>query len=155
VAVPGQPTPKNKLNYPVWILANQVSLDAGYGVLQSIKPFAIVDKIFTPALYCDTHMKLKYVELSNDTRLTILGTGGLVQVPLPSGGSAYLPTSDLTLYDTDKEIPYPTKEALVSTAKMFVAHPYLWGGTSRFAFNCSGCMDIIYMRPQISPKNRQ
>lgn len=145
VAVPGQPTPKNTLGYPGWIPANQVSLDASYGKLQSTKPFATVNKVPTAALYRDARLELKYVELSYDTRLPVLSqTGGVVQVALPSGGSAYLSTSDVTVYDSDKAIPYPTKEDLVNTAKMFLDRPYLWGGMSGFAFDCSGFTHTIY-----------
>ena len=105
----------------------------------------MVDKTPRAALYRDPHLELKYVELSYDTRLPVLSqTGGAIQVALPSGGSAYLSTSDVTVYDSDNAIPYPTKGDLVKTTQMFLGRPYLWGGMSGFAFDCSGFTHTIY-----------
>ena len=61
-----------------------------------------------------------------------------------SAGSAYLHSSDVSLYDTEKDIPYPAKEDLIKTASLFFGKPYLWGGTSGFAFDCSGFTHTIY-----------
>ncbi|CAL5868130.1 uncharacterized protein PFLUO_LOCUS2354 [Penicillium psychrofluorescens] len=145
IAVPGEPTPKNNLGYPGWVPSAQVSFDTGYGRLQSSKPFALIDKVATTAIYRDAQMKSKFIEISYDTRLPVLGhTGEAIQVAVPSGGSAYLPAHEATVYDSESEIPYPSKLSLVNAAKLFVGRPYLWGGASGFAFDCSGFTHTLY-----------
>ena len=145
VAVASEPSPKNELGYPGWVPASQVSIDDGYGSLLRTNPFAMVDKSATGTLYRDIFMKEKFMDISYDTRLpVILNLGIAVQVRVPSAGSAYLHRSDVSLYDTEKDIPYPAKEDLIKTASLFFGKPYLWGGTSGFAFDCSGFTHTIY-----------
>lgn len=145
VVVPSQPTPKNILGYPGWVPAVQVSFDAGYGLLQASKPFAEVNKAATAVLYRDAWMTEKLMSISYNTRLPVIGQlGKVIQVALPSGGSAYLSASDATIYGSASAIPYPRGQDLVRAAKMFLSRPYLWGGTSGFAFDCSGFTHTVY-----------
>jgi gamma-D-glutamyl-L-lysine dipeptidyl-peptidase len=145
VAVDGQPTPKNSLGYPGWVPAAQVSLDSSYGQLLSNKPFAAVDKAAIAPLYRDVLMTEIYLEISYDTRLPVIGhLGELIQVAVPSGGSAYLSARDATVYDSVSSIPYPSGKDIVSAGKLFLGRPYLWGGTSGFAFDCSGFTHTLY-----------
>ncbi|KIN05178.1 hypothetical protein OIDMADRAFT_142915 [Oidiodendron maius Zn] len=145
VAVEGQPTPKNSLGYPGWMPAAQVSLDSSYGQLLSNKPFAAVDKVATAPLYRDVLMTETYLEISYDTRLPVIAhLGGLIQVAVPSGGSAYLSARHATVYDSISSIPYPTGKDLVNAGKLFLGRPYLWGGSSGFAFDCSGFTHTLY-----------
>lgn len=145
IAVPGQLTPKNELGYPGWVPKAQVSLDSSYGQLLSNKPFALVDGAATTGLYRDASMREKAMDIAYDTRLPVIGRqGAAVQVAVPSGGSAYLSTRDTSIYESASDIPYPTKDDLVSSAKFFLGRPYLWGGTSGFAFDCSGYTHTLY-----------
>ena len=145
VAVEGQPTPKNSLGYPGWMPAAQVSLDSSYGQLLSNKPFAAVDKVATAPLYRDALMTETYLEISYDTRLPVIDHfGGLIQVAVPGGGSAYLSARHATVYDSVSNIPYPTGKDLVNAGKLFLGRPYLWGGSSAFAFDCSGFTHTLY-----------
>lgn len=143
--VSDQPTQKSTFGYPGWVPVTQVSLDSSYGQLQSKQPFAIVDKVATAPLYRDPSMKVEYLEISYDTRLPVIShEDGLVQVALPSGGSAYLSNKHVTVYKSVSEIPYPTGKELVEVGKFFLGRPYLWGGTSGFAFDCSGYTHTLY-----------
>ena len=145
VAVEGQPTPKNSFGYPGWMPAAQVSLDSSYGQLLSNKPFAAVDKVATAPLYRDALMTETYLEISYDTRLPVIDhLGGLIQVAVPGGGSAYLSARHATVYDSTSSIPYPTGKDLVNAGKLFLGRPYLWGGSSAFAFDCSGFTHTLY-----------
>ncbi len=145
VAVAGEPSPKNNLGYPGWVPATQVSFDQGYGSLQSEKSFALVDKAATIPLYRDFFMEEKFMDISYDTRLPVtLNLGLTVQVAAPSGGSAYIRGGDATVYGSEKDIPYPSQSDLVKTAKLVLGKPYLWGGTSGFAFDCSGFTHTVY-----------
>lgn len=145
IAVPGQLTSKNKHGYPGWVPKTQVSLDSSYSKLQLSSPFALVDKSATTALYRDVHMRDKAMDISYDTRLPVVHHHGpVVQVAVPSGGSAYVSGRDTSIYDSESDIPYPTKDDLVNAAKLFLGRPYLWGGTSGFAFDCSGFTHTLY-----------
>ncbi|KXG45679.1 uncharacterized protein PGRI_034460 [Penicillium griseofulvum] len=151
VAVPGQATQKNNLGYPGWVPAAQVSLDQHYGKLQSSKPFATIDKAATVSLYRDPTLKSKLMEISYDTRLPVLREReSVIEVAVPDVGSAFLAAQDASIYKSASEIPYPTSEDLINTAKLFIGLPYLWGGMSGFAFDCSGFAHTIYHSHGIS-----
>jgi cell wall-associated NlpC family hydrolase len=145
VAVPGQPTPKNPLGYPGWVPAAQVTLDTSYGRLRSSRPFAEVDRAATAELYRDAEMTDRFMHVSYDTRLPVIGRDArAIEVAVPGGGSAYLPADDATVYASESSIPSPTGHELVAAAKLFLGRPYLWGGTSGFAFDCSGFTHTLY-----------
>jgi cell wall-associated NlpC family hydrolase len=145
VVVHGQPTPKNSLGYPGWVPAAQVSLDSSYGQLVTSKPFAAVDKVAAAPLYRDSLMTETFVDISYDTRLPVIEhLGGVIQVAVPSGGSAYLSAKHATVYDSVSSILYPTGKELVNAGKLFLGRPYLWGGASGFAFDCSGLTHTLY-----------
>lgn len=145
VEVHGQPTPKDPVGYPGWIPAAQVSLDSSYGGLQAKKPFALVDKAATTQLYRDVLLSSPFLEISYGTRLpVILNLGLVLQVAVPSGGSAYLQPNHATVYNTAADIPYPNGADLVKSGKLFIGRPYLWGGASGYAFDCSGFTSTLY-----------
>ena len=144
VAVPEQPTPKNPLGYPGWVPAVQISFDSDYDRSQSTRSFAQVGGA-TTLLYRDAGLKDEIMQISYDTRLPVLRQlGKAVEVAVPAGGCAYISTSDTSIYSSASAIPYPTGEDLVASAKMFIGRPYLWGGTSGFAFDCSGFTHTLY-----------
>ncbi|OBT67473.1 hypothetical protein VE03_03081 [Pseudogymnoascus sp. 23342-1-I1] len=141
----GQPSPKDPIGYPGWVPTAQVSLDSSYGKLQSKKPFAAIDKVATAPLYRDVLLKEKYLEISYNTRLPVMAhLGKLIQVAVPGGGSAYLSAKHATVYNSVSKIPYPTGKDLVEAGKLFLDRPYLWGGASGFAFDCSGLTHTLY-----------
>lgn len=145
VAVPGELTPKNNLGYPGWVPKAQVSLDSNYGELQSSRPFVLVDKAAATGLYRDFKMEEKVMDITYDTRLPVIGQRGQAHhVAVPSGGSAFISKQDTSVYDSESDIPYPSKQDLVEAAKLFLGRPYLWGGTSGFAFDCSGFTHTLY-----------
>ena len=145
VAIPGQPTPKNDLGYPGWVPSDQVAIDPAFGDLQASKSFAQVQSSATAPLYSDAELSNKIITLSYDTRVPVLrATSNAIEVATPGGGVAYLSTSDAIVYDSVSSIPYPTGEDLVATSKFFLDRPYLWAGTSGYAFDCAGLTHTIY-----------
>ena len=145
VAVPGQPTPKNRLGYPGWVPSCQISLDSSFGKMQTALPFAQIDKAATAPIYRDISMTDKLMEISYDTRLPYTNQYGIsIQVAVPGGGSAYVSAADATIFESVDSIPYPTGDELVAAGSMFLGRPYLWGGGSGFAFDCSGFTHTIY-----------
>lgn len=145
IAVPGQLTKKNGLGYPGWVPAGQVGFGGVYGHLQKTKDFAQVERAATVALYRDPLLRRKVMDLSYATRLPVVGSyGRAIQVLLPSGRLGFLLKEDAEIYESVEEIPYPSGEDLVTAGALFLNRPYLWGGTSGFAFDCAGFTGTLY-----------
>lgn len=143
VAVHGQPTPRNDLGYPGWIPAGQLTTSPSFAALAS-RPFAMVTAK-TTWLYADAQRSHRVMELSIDTRLPELArVGGSVLVATPDHGTRWLAARDVAVYGSPDQIPAPTGDDLVRTAKMFVGLHYLWAGTSAFGFDCSGFTHTVY-----------
>lgn len=70
--------------------------------------------------------------------------GDFTKVKYPNGAEAFVLTNESTDYKTWLYKVYPTKENIVATAKLFKGNPYLWGGTSAKALDCSGFTKTVY-----------
>ncbi|MGH8191261.1 MAG: C40 family peptidase [Rhodanobacteraceae bacterium] len=145
IAVPGQPTPKNPLGYPGWVPKVQLVDSANFAALAHAKPFAVVDAAPTVWLYDGEKLDRKFLRISLNTRLPVLARkGGAIEVATPSSGPKWLAAASASVYHSFKDIPHPTAADLVKTGKMFMGLPYLWGGRSGFAYDCSGFTSSIY-----------
>ena len=147
IALPDQPTPKEELGYPAWVPSSQVFIEKGhrYGALQEHRPFAQVTGGQTVALYKDSKLSKKVLDISFDTRLPVVSRHGkAVRVAVPGSSDAYLSASDVTIYGEREDIPKPTGSDLVETGKGFIGRPYLWGGASGWAVDCSGFTHTVY-----------
>ncbi|MGC9091913.1 MAG: NlpC/P60 family protein [Bacteroidota bacterium] len=71
-------------------------------------------------------------------------SNGWVPVALPDGREGYILEADVMLYERWKGTRVPTPESILSTAKMFMGVPYLWGGTSSKGFDCSGFTKTVF-----------
>lgn len=71
-------------------------------------------------------------------------TGGYYKVALPDGREAYLAKGDATDFEGWVDSRNPTPQNLTATAKLFVGFPYMWGGTSIKAVDCSGFVKSVY-----------
>ncbi len=77
-------------------------------------------------------------------RLPVKGVAGSwFRVELPGGKIGYLPRSKaVRLEKWQKEKPSAAK--IVRTGRQFLGLPYLWGGTSSKAFDCSGFVQTVF-----------
>lgn len=148
IAVPDQLTPKNPLGYPGWVPAVQISFNEGYERLQTSKSFAQVEAAATVPLYRDAFLRHPIKNITYATRLPVLNGNTFfkrsLQVALPSGGVGYLSIHDAKIYKSTSSIPYPTGASLVQAGALFLSRPYLWGGTSGYAFDCAGFTGTLY-----------
>jgi gamma-D-glutamyl-L-lysine dipeptidyl-peptidase len=139
VAVLDQPTPINRLGYPGWVPSRQLTSSSSFGALLSR---SIAEVTARTALLRGVGRPL---ELSFGTRLPAVGRSGRdVLVETPSGATARLPDSVVSVYGSAGAIPTPTGEQLVATARLFLGVRYLWGGTSAYGYDCSGLVNLIY-----------
>ena len=131
--------------YPGWVPEVQVSTDRGYGQLLAKRPFALVNRSATSWLYYGPALGRRFLQVSYDTRLPFLARARkAIEVALPGGGQAWVSASEASVFASESAIPKPTGAKLASDAKLFLNRPYLWGGTSGYAFDCSGYTHTLY-----------
>ena len=69
---------------------------------------------------------------------------GMQKVSLADGREEYLPSSDVESFDKWLKQRDLTAENIISTAREFIGVPYMWGGTSMKAVDCSGFTKTVY-----------
>ncbi len=66
------------------------------------------------------------------------------QVVLPDGRKGYINKNDVNVFEEWLSETEPAEENLGKCAQSFTGIPYLWGGTSSKAFDCSGFVKTVY-----------
>lgn len=66
------------------------------------------------------------------------------KVKLPDGRMGYLHKSDAVLFEEWVKATVPVGKNLKKCSGSFIGIPYLWGGTSAKAFDCSGFVKTVY-----------
>ena len=73
------------------------------------------------------------------------------EVFLPDGRAGWVPAGTLV---GSGELPEPNGESVVRLAKAYLGIPYLWGGTSTLALDCSGLSQLVYrLHGTVIPRN--
>lgn len=143
IAAHGQPNPKNDLGYPGWIPKRQITTNKSFDQKQD-DPFALVTTT-TAWLYNNRDLTERFMEISMNTRLPIVSQKkDAVEVATPDDGNKWISSDDVSVYNSERDIPKPTGEDLVNTAKEFLGLPYLWAGNSGFGFDCSGFTRTVF-----------
>lgn len=140
VAAVSQKTRQNKLGYPGWLPAVQVSQDPAYQSDALSLPEVVITVPET-RLYRDPGLREGLQEISYQTRLPLLGEEDRAfRVRLPDGGTGYL---DRGYAKKSGELTLSTG-GLVEQARQFTGLQYLWAGTSAYGFDCSGFTMRVY-----------
>lgn len=71
--------------------------------------------------------------------------GNYYKVLLPNGKNAFLLKKDAMDFNKWIESRTPDAESIISTAKQFLGFPYMWGGTSVKAMDCSGFSKTTFL----------
>jgi gamma-D-glutamyl-L-lysine dipeptidyl-peptidase len=69
---------------------------------------------------------------------------GFVKVQFPDGRTGYVPEKQLMPYQQWLNRPAPDAAQILRTAERFLGRPYLWGGTSGKAMDCSGFTKTVF-----------
>lgn len=70
--------------------------------------------------------------------------GEFVKVQFPDKRVAFIKNDETESYEKWLKQTKPTQEKIIETAKTFMGIPYLWGGTSAKALDCSGFTKTVY-----------
>jgi gamma-D-glutamyl-L-lysine dipeptidyl-peptidase len=140
IAVPSQPTPRNRLGYPGWVPTRQ---------LTSTEPragerLAIVRQRWT-WLWRTSDLTERVLRLSYGTRLQAVSwTPTCVEVLALDGGHLFVRRSGVALHEPGTPWPRVTGKRLVEQARRLLGVPYLWAGTSGFCVDCSGFTHLVH-----------
>lgn len=141
IAVPDQPSGKDARGYPGWIPSAQLSDDPAFAGLASALPTGTIGGTATTWLYRDEARTDRLREISAGTRLPVVpGGSAAVELALPGGDTAWADARHVRVGDA----PPATGADLVHTARLFLDRPYLWGGRSGFAPDCSGLTGLVH-----------
>jgi cell wall-associated NlpC family hydrolase len=72
-------------------------------------------------------------------------TGAWTKVELPDGRTGFVPNSGVIDHETWRKNTTPTAEGVERMARALLGIPYLWGGTSTKAMDCSGFIKMVYL----------
>jgi gamma-D-glutamyl-L-lysine dipeptidyl-peptidase len=143
VAVPGQPTNRDRRGYPGWVPAVQLTRTAPPTAATSAvirSPAAWLWSRWTAGGVAGTRVMLA----SYDTRLPVVrATAAYVEVTLTGGRNAAVRRSDVVLH-TAGSAWGATRARVIAEARKFLRLPYLWAGTSGFGYDCSGFTYSVY-----------
>ena len=138
VVAPGQRTHRDSRGYPGWVPRRQVTTH----VPAKTTYVATVTRLTT---WLRTVSGARAIEISLGTRLPVLSyTSTAARVATPTGATLVVSRSDAVLRWPRSAALALTRTALVATAKRFLGVPYLWGGRSGFAVDCSGLTGLVY-----------
>jgi gamma-D-glutamyl-L-lysine dipeptidyl-peptidase len=78
--------------------------------------------------------------------LKIIAQGGAwTRVGLPDGRAGFVPTADVSDYEAWRKKTQPSPDGIERVARSLLGVPYMWGGTSTKAMDCSGFTKTVYM----------
>ena len=136
VVVPRQPSSLDPRGYPGWLPTVQLTstppaTDSGVT--------ATVTSPATPLRDVDDPDRTQ-MDLSFNTRLPVLASDSTwVTVAAPGGGRGRVAAADVAVGTRTA-----TGAEVVRTAEQFAGVPYMWGGTSGPAWDCSGLTSAVY-----------
>ena len=68
----------------------------------------------------------------------------VLQIQFPDGRTAFVKRNECLAYD-EWIAQKPDVEAVLAVAKEMLGHPYMWGGTSGKAIDCSGLVKVAWL----------
>ena len=138
VVATNQPTRRDARGYPGWLPSRQVTSRTP-AVTADV---ATVTSVTAPLRRVDGSPGGR---VSFGTRLPVLGASdGLVRVATPAGGTRTIMTSDVVIAARTARARPGTARSVMRDARRFLGVPYLWGGRSGWAVDCSGFTNLVY-----------
>ena len=138
VVAPGQPTRRDSRGYPGWVPTRQVTTRAPAVT-------ARVATVTSITAWLRSSSGSRVMEVSFGTRLPVLGsTPTAVTVATPTRSRLTLRPTDVVVRPATAGALPRTAAAVMASARRFLGRPYIWGGRSGFAVDCSGLTSLVY-----------
>jgi gamma-D-glutamyl-L-lysine dipeptidyl-peptidase len=143
VAVPSQPTSRDKRGYPGWVPTRQLTRTAPRA--SGTTAVVMTRLAWLRSSWTSTGVAGSQVmQVSFDTRLPIVrSASAYVVVTLIGGRNVAIRRSYVTLHAAGASWG-ATRAKVVAQAKYFSGLQYLWAGTSGWGFDCSGFTYSVY-----------
>ncbi len=119
----------NEAEFNEWENSPKVIVTAAYGF-----SFSGTDKDATPVSDIVEGDIIKFLSID----------GSFVKVEYPDKRTAYISSDKVENYSNWLNERKTNSENIITTAKNFMGIPYMWGGTSTKAFDCSGFTKTVY-----------
>jgi gamma-D-glutamyl-L-lysine dipeptidyl-peptidase len=134
-----QPTSRNVHGYPGWVPRRQVTVNTPTRAVQ----VATVIQRLAVLRRADGTIAL---HVSFGTRLPVLRVGtARTTVATPTGTALTVANAAIVRTLPGARALPLTRRAVLDSARLFLGVPYLWGGRSGYAVDCSGFTSIVYM----------
>ncbi len=133
-------------NYIAWIYTDGVVRMTKNQINEWSKTHKIIfTKEFGFAYTRPDESSLRISDLVAGNILILLGEeNNFYKVKYPDGRNAFVAKGNCEPFDSWCNRTSPTQNEIVSTAKLFMGIPYLWGGTSVKGIDCSGFTKTVY-----------
>ena len=138
VVAPRQPTRRDDRGYPGWVPRRQVT---------TAKPVATASLATVVRRLADLRRPDGALALraSFGTRLPVLRVGvRRTTVATPTGGALTVLNSAVVHHARNAAALALTRPSVLASARSFLGAPYIWGGRSGFAVDCSGFTSLVY-----------
>lgn len=138
VVATSQRTSLDSRGYPGWVPVGQTTTH---------QPTATtyVATVTAKTAWLIDNYRAHVLEVSFATRLPVVRTGGsYVTVLTPTGVSRRIAATAAVVRKAGTQALPKTVAGVVATARSLLGIPYLWGGRSGFALDCSGLTQLVY-----------
>ena len=138
VIATNQRTSLDSRGYPGWVPVGQTTTH---------KPTATtyVATVTARTAWLVDNNRAHVLEVSFATRLPVVRTGGdYVSVLTPTGVSRRIPATAVVVRHAKTQALPKTVAGVIATARTLVGIPYLWGGRSGYALDCSGLTQLVF-----------
>jgi cell wall-associated NlpC family hydrolase len=138
VVTPGQATHRDQRGYPGWVPTRQVTTVAPLSATSTAT-------VIRPTSWLRTAAGARVTEISFGTRLPVVSkTSSLVTVATPVHRRLVVAATDVVVRTPAAAALARTRSSVLASARTFLGRPYLWGGRSGFAVDCSGLTSLVY-----------
>lgn len=138
VVAVGQPTRLDSRGYPGWVPTRQVT---------TVSPLsaASVATVIRPTAWLRNSTGRNIIEVSIATRLPVVARSATtVTVATPTRARLQITSSYVAVRTPSAAAISRSASNVLATARKFLGLPYLWGGRSGFAVDCSGYSQLVY-----------
>ena len=132
--------------YIAWVSSPSLAYmdEAEFRAYQDADKVVVTDKYITMYEKPSASSQMVSDAVWGNILLDLGNVGAWKKVAIADGREGYVPRSSVQDFDTWLKQRNPTADNIIKTAKQFIGVPYMWGGTSIKAVDCSGFTKSTY-----------